>query len=299
LLAGKQHGVVGRWQLLALDLTKDQVQDRITAGRLHRIHRGVYAVGHRNLTLRSHWMAAVLACGPGALLSHRRALALWELREATSGPIEVTVPGRTGRRGPKGIRIHVSTILDDADRAELHGIPVTSLARTVLDYAGIASPRRLRDVLEALERRGALIGRDLNELLARCPTRKGTVTLRTVLAQMTGPAPWTQSELERDFLALIRESGLPEHQANVIVEGELVDALWREQSLVVETDGYEFHKSRGHFETDRRRDAKLQVAGYRVLRVTKERIGHDPGGVVADIRALLSAAPASSARADR
>jgi very-short-patch-repair endonuclease len=298
-LAEVQHGVVARRQLLKLGFTRHRVQKRLDAGRLHRIYRGVYAVGHRRVTLKGRWIAAVLVCGPNALLSHRSALALWDLRSTPSGPIDVTIPRHSGKPGPRRVRVHTSEALHADDRATLDGIPVTSLALTIVDYAAIASPRRLREVLESLERRGALIGRELNELLVRSANRKGTKALRTVLAQMTGPAPWTQSKLEDRFLALVREYGLPEHQANVIVKGELVDALWADQDLVVEVDGYEFHKSRAQFETDRRRDAKLQVAGYRVMRVTQERLEDEPRAVVADLRALLSEARASSAAADR
>jgi predicted transcriptional regulator of viral defense system len=287
LLAEAQHGVVGRSQLLGLGFTRHTVQDCVTSGRLHRIHRGVYAAGHPNITPKGHWMAAVLACGPEAILSHRRALALWEIREATGGRIEVTVPGHGGRRGPKGILVHSCENLEDADRTVRDGIPVTSLARTLLDYASLAQPQQVRLALEAAERRGFVVGRELEELMARSSRHRGTKKLRSVLAQMKGPAPLTRSELENQFLALIRGSGIPEPQINVIVEGELVDAFWPDQRLIVEVDGYEFHKGRAEFESDRRRDAKLQVAGYRVLRVTKQRMDDEPQAVLSDVRALL------------
>lgn len=182
---------------------------------------------------------------------------------------------------------------------EVDGIPVTSLAWTVVDYAAIAHSQRVRSVLEALERRGVYIGRELDELLARTPNRKGVRILRAALADLTGPAPWFQSELEEFFRELIRGSDLPDYEANVMVEGEVVDALWREERVIVELDGYAFHKSRARFEADRRRDAKLQVAGYRVLRITQERLMNEPRAVLAEIRALLSAARASWAVAGR
>ena len=288
-LAGKQHGIVARRQLLALGFTRHEVQDRLAAGRLHRIHRGVYAVGHGKLTLRGRWMAAVLACGPEAFLSHRAALALWDLREAASGLIEVTVRG-PGKPGPEGVLVRCTRVLADADAAEVDGIPVTSLAWTVVDYAAIANQRQVRLVLEALERRRIYIGRELDELLERTPNRKGVKTLRKATAEMKGPAPWLQSVLEETFRELIRASDLPEHEANVLVEGELVDALWRHERVIVELDGFAFHKSRAQFEADRRRDAKLQVAGYRVLRITQQRLHDEPEAVLAEIRALLSAA---------
>jgi very-short-patch-repair endonuclease len=280
-------------------MSRDQVQDRSAGGQLHRIHRGVYAVGHRKLSLKGVWMSAVLACGPGAVLSHRAALALWDLRTSESGLIDVTVPGRSRQRGRAGIRVHKSEVLTENDRAEVDGIPVTSLAWTVVDYAGIANRREVRLVLEALERRRIYIGRELDELLERTPNRKGGKTLRKAIADMKGPAPWLQSELEETFRELIRASDLPEHEANVLVEGELVDALWRQERVIVELDGFAFHKSRAQFEADRRRDAKLQVAGYRVLRVTQQRLQNEPEAVLDDLRKLLSAARAAWAAAGR
>jgi hypothetical protein len=244
-------------------------------------------------------MAAVLACGPEALLSHRAALALWDVRRSESGAIDVTVRGRAGRRGQAGVRVHMSEMLTEADAAEVDGIPVTSLAWTVVDYAGIAHRQQLRSVLEALERRGDYIGRELDELLERTPNRKGVKSLRAVIADMTGPAPWLQSELEEYFRDLHAGSGLPAYEANVMVEGEVVDVLWRKERLIVELDGFTFHKSRAKFQSDRRLDAKMQVAGYRVLRLTQDRLMEEPEVVFGEIRTLLSAARASWAAASR
>ena len=289
MLAAAQHGTVARQQLLAIGLTRDMVQDRITAGRFHRIHRGIYAVGHRKLTLKGYWMAAVLACGPDALLSHRFALAVWEVQAAESGMIDVTVPHGCGKPGPNRVRVHTARGLLEADATVVDGIPVTSLARSVLDHASVATAQRTRAMLEKIERMGRLIGRELEDVLERNPRHCGAKRLRTAIAELTGPAPWTQSELEDRFLALIRDAGLPEPQCNVLVEGELVDAVWRDQKLIVEIDGYGYHRSREQFEADRRRDAKLQVAGYRVIRLTQRRIDTEPGAVAALIRALLAA----------
>jgi very-short-patch-repair endonuclease len=297
-MAGGQHGVVARRQLLAEGFTRHLVQDRITSGHLNRIHRGVYAVGHRKITLRGHWMAAVLAGGPGALLSHQAAPALWDLRRSESGAIDVTVPSCVRRRGPKGVRLHRSELVE-AYADEVDGIPVTSLAWTVIDFAGIASRQQVRSVLEAMERRRLYIGRELDELLERIPNRKGARTTRAAIAEITGPAPWHQSVLEETFHELIRASDLPDYEANVFVEGELVDALWRQERVIVELDGFAFHKSRAQFEADRRRDAKLQIAGYRVLRITQQRLRNEPEAVLGEISALLSAARAAWAAAGR
>jgi very-short-patch-repair endonuclease len=232
-------------------------------------------------------MAAVLACGPDALLSHRHALTLWEVRPSSSGAIDVTVPGRATKPGPRVVCVHSSLTLADQDRAQVDGIPVTSLARAILDYAATAGAQRTRLALEKAERMGFLIGRELDELLERNARHHGTRTLRVALAGLRGPAPWTQSELEDRFLALVRAAGLPEPEMNVLVEGELVDALWRDARLIVEVDGYHYHKSRAQFEADRRRDAKLQVAGYRVVRLTQQRIASEPRAVMAELLALL------------
>ena len=249
---------------------------------------GIYAVGHRKLTLKGYWVAAVLACGPDALLSHRFALAIWDVQAAESGLIDVIVPGHGGRRGPDGVRVHGARTLGAGDLAVVDGIPVTSLARTVLDFSSVATVQRTRRVLEKLERMGRLIGRELEDVLERNPRHRGAKRLTTAIGELTGPAPWTQSELEDRFLALIRESGLPEPECNVFVEGELVDALWRDQKLVVEVDGYGYHRGRQQFENDRSRDAKLQAAGYRVIRLTQRRIDDEPQAVVALLRALLA-----------
>jgi hypothetical protein len=299
VIAGRQHGVVARRQLMGEGFSRHVVQDRITSGHLTRIHRGVYAVGHRKLTLKGVWMAAVLACGPKALLSHRAALGLWDVRRSESGAIDVTVPGCAGRRGRAGIRVHMSEMLLETDAAEVDGIPVTSLAWTVVDFAGIAQRQQLRSVLEALERRGDYIGRELDDLFERTPNRKGVKSLRAVIADMTGPAPWLQSELEEYFRDLHAGSGLPPYEANVMVEGEVVDVLWRKERLIVELDGFTFHKSRAKFKSDRRLDAKMQVAGYRVLRLTQDRLVNEADVVFAEIRVLLSAARASWAAAGR
>jgi very-short-patch-repair endonuclease len=253
------------------------------------IHRGVYAVGHRRLAAKGVWMAAVLACGPDAVLSHRRALALHDLRPSSSGAVDVTDPGRT-RKGQRGVRVHNVRGLHREDRTTVDGIPVTEIHRTLLDYAEIASRQELRHAIDAGLRQEVLDQWKFDALLARSRGRHGAKPLRAVLAEIEGPAPWTDSELERAFLALIREAGLPEPLTQQVLEGERVDCFWPHAKLVVEIDGHEFHKSRAQFENDRRRDAKLMVAGYRVLRVTQPRIQFDAKTLLSQLIALLAAA---------
>jgi len=241
-------------------------------------------------------MAAVLACGPDAVLSHRAAIALWELRPTPSAkaPIDVTVPGRT-RKGREGIRVHNVRKLHDDDRARVDGIPVTSVHRTLLDYAEAAGCQQLRLAIEAAERRDLLDGRRLKQLYARSRGRRGLEPLTEATAELRGPAPWTQSELERAFLALIRDAAVPEPQANVLVQGYLVDFWWPAERVVVELDGFHWHKTRRSFEEDRRKDARLQVAGIRPLRLTERRLRSEPRTVLSDVIRMLSGARAAAA----
>jgi very-short-patch-repair endonuclease len=299
-IAGRQHGVVARRQLLDVGFTPDEVQGRLNRGHLHLIYRGVYAVGHEALSVRGRWMAAVLAGGADAVLSHRAAAALWELRPIPSGPIDVSAPGRSRRASKAGtqieVRVHNVRALDSRDRAVVHGIPVTSVSRTLLDYAEVARPQQLRHALEAAERLDQLDGRAIDQLLARARGRRGVRVLREVIASVTGPAPWTQSELERRFLSLVRGAGIAEPHANVSVAGCVVDFFFpAPRPLVVEVDGYAFHKSRARFEDDRRRDAKLLMLGVPVIRVTQRRIADDPFGLADDLATLLSDAPPAAA----
>lgn len=286
-LATRQHGVVATWQLSLLGYSNREIFGLAQRGSLHRRYRGVYAVGHGRLSVSGRRMAGVLACGPSGVLSHQSAIADWELRPPRDGPIDVTVPGR-GRRGPPGIRVHNVRKLDPRDCTRRGWIPITTVHRTLLDYAEVAHRQQLRLAIDEAERRGLFDLNQLHELIDRSPGRHGIKALNRVLADISGPAPWTRSELERRFLALIRGAGLPEPQANVVVAGEWVDMYWPgDQPLVVELDGYDFHKSRKQFERDRRRDTILQLAGCRIIRVTQRRIEDDPRGLVSDLLALL------------
>lgn len=281
-LAGKQHGVAAHWQLRKLGFSPGQTRGLVKRGHLHRLHRGVYAVGHRRLTTRGRWMAAVLSAGPDAVLSHRAAIALWDLRPVPSGPIDVTVPGRR-RKSHAGVRIHNVRALHPDDRTVTDGIPVTSPHRALLDYAEVAQFQQLRLALDAGDRRDLLDGREFEALYDRARGRRGVKPLKAAVAELRGSAPWTQSELERRFLALIRERGLPEPQTNVFVHGFLVDVWWAHARLVVELDGYEFHKGRRKFNSDRVQDTKLQLANCMSIRVTQARIELNPEALMDDV----------------
>jgi very-short-patch-repair endonuclease/predicted transcriptional regulator of viral defense system len=285
-LADRQHGRVARWQLLALGYGPDAIKYRVGIGRLHAVHQGVYAVGHTGSTAKSGWISAVLACGPEAVLSHRHAAALWELRGSPTGPVHVTVPSRNGRNRP-GIKIHRASQLLPEERTEIDGIPVTSLARTLLDYAEDTTTLWLERAFETADRRDLL---DLNAIeaqLERSPGRRGRQRLSKLVDGYRGPGPELRSELERRFWRLIEEAGLPLPLTNVVVEGELVDAYWPNERLVVELDGYGYHRTRRDFENDRERDRILELARVQRLRITYDRLRHKPHAAVQDVRVLL------------
>jgi very-short-patch-repair endonuclease len=284
-LAARQHEVFAVWQLKPTGVTDRAVQRRADAGLLRRLYHGVYTGVQAKLSLRGGWMAAVLACGPDALLSHRAAAALWDLHSVPSGPIDVTAP--TMHRHP-GVRSHTTNCPLGLIRATVDAIPVTTLERTVLDQARALGPQRLRTTLEQLQHRGLLSP-------ARFDNHRFHRSFRAVsdaMAQLTDQAPWTQSELERRFLELIRDAGLPDPQTNVTVAGLVVDFCWLEQRLIVEIDGYAWHSSRRSFEVDRQRDVKLTLAGYRVIRITYARIVHDTARLLAELRGLIGSAAA-------
>ncbi|MGZ4169430.1 MAG: DUF559 domain-containing protein [Solirubrobacteraceae bacterium] len=283
-LAAKQHGVVARLQLHELGFSSEAIKTLVARKRVTRLHRAVYAVGHARLTAHGRWMAAVLACGPGAVLSHREAAALHNVRPLGSGRVSVTAPSR---HNLPGIRCRYVRTLHPDDCDEVDAIPVTSLARTYLDLAELLNDRRLLEALEAGERQNKLDHRALEDVIARNHGRRGIKPLRDVLARMTDDPPWLQSHSERAFRQLIAAHGLPEPQYNVYVGGELVDAVWREQRLVVEVDGWGYHRSKRSFAEDRRRDRALVRAGWRVVRFTADDVTYRPEAVVAELSELL------------
>jgi very-short-patch-repair endonuclease len=234
-------------------------------------------------------MAAVLACGSDALLSHRSAAALWGISSAASPRIDVTVAGRS-RRGRPGIALHQVRSLTPDERDRRDGIPVTSVARTMLDLAEVLSTHQLERAFEEADRLRLLDLRAISQVCERRCGHHGIGALRALLSKQLRPVPETGSELERSFLDLCREAGLPGPAVNVSIAGFEVDAVWPDRRLVVELDGYAFHRTRGAFERDRARDADLQLAGYRVRRVTARRLADEPAAVAAAIRSLLVSA---------
>jgi very-short-patch-repair endonuclease len=280
--------VVSRAQFLRLGFTKQRLQTFIGNGILHRRFPSVYAVGHTRLTQKGHWMAAVLACGEGALLSHQDAGRLHGLLRSTgSGAIHVTA---RHRHRIAGIRCHRTRSPDPRDATVVDGIPVTSWARTALDLGTRLPVARLRDALELAERQGRDF-RELRELMDRSSGHHGLGPLQAAVAGLSDDPPRLRSPAEADLLALIREAGLPEPRTDVIVAGELVDFYWPERRLVVEVDGREWHGLQRDMESDRQKDVRLTLAGQRPVRYTKRRISVEPAAVIAELRALLAAGP--------
>jgi Transcriptional regulator, AbiEi antitoxin/Protein of unknown function (DUF559) len=269
-LAGRQWGVVARSQLVALGVSRHAADHWLRAGRLHRLHQGVYALGHAALRVEGHRLAAVLACGPGAVLSHRTAAAHWGLLRTDQTRIDVTAP--RGRHGAPGIRLHRSRSLDAQDTTQHQGIPITTVSRTLLDLAASARASELERALAQAERVRLYDHRAIQATIATNNGHRGT----HVLAHATTRTPkWTRNEWEAEFLALIRRAGLPEPEVNeafhVPDHGQCEpDYHWPEHRVIVEIDGFETHGTRAAFHADRAKDAALTAAGHRVLRFTRD-----------------------------
>ena len=290
-----QDGIIGHAQLVGLGFTRREIQRRLEAARLHRIHCGVYAVGHRALSLQGRWRAAVLACGPDALLSHRDSAQLRGLIRSGRSRIEVTVPSDRSRR-VAGVQVYVSRRLVPQDRSVCDGIACTSVALTLLNIAAVDSRRRLERTCDEAEVQRFFDLTAIEELLGRSRGCRGADRLRSVLDEHAMGTTLTRSELEELMLALCREAAVAppivnEHVIGGSGHGYSVDFLWPEQRLIVETDGLAFHSSRSAIERDRRRDADLVRVGYRVLRVTWSQIEHAPREVVLMLRAALADRP--------
>lgn len=262
-LAARQHGVVTHRQLLAAGLGRSAISKRNRRGRLHRMHQGVYAVGYRRRSLETRWMAAVLACGEGAVLCHRSAAALWGLLRPSDGPIDVSVPGDAGRRQRAGIRLHRRIGLRAGMTTRHRGIPVTNPAQTIADLSGTVTAAEERRAIREGQARGLRIG--------------------------IGPGhSGTRSELEHAFLALCRRQRLPLPETNVRIGRRVVDFLWPRQRVIVETDGYQFHRGSVAFEDDRERDIELRSLGYDVVRLSYRQVTKSPDRAARAVREALA-----------
>jgi len=255
---------------------------------LHRLYPGVYAVGHTALSRDAHWLAAVLACGAASALSHRDAAALLGLRPDSRPKIDVTTPHRSGRRGPRSVDLHRTRRLAAHEVTVRRGIPVTTVNRTIIDLADRFGDDAVERLLNEAEVTGQL---DLSSLVAaveEATGRCGAARLGRLILRLT-PAPPTRTKLERLFVDLCRDHGIPAPVVNATVDpGFEVDFLWPQNRLIVETDGGAVHRARRAFENDRRRDADLTVAGYRVVRFTWRRVTETPDDVALIMKQLLA-----------
>jgi very-short-patch-repair endonuclease len=286
--------VVARAQLLALGMGRGAIQLRLDAGRLHQVHRGVYAVGHRRLTREGRWMAAVLAAGPGAVLSHRSAAALCGLRRTSRSVIEVTAPHR--RRLRERIRVRRAPLPAD-EVTVVDGIPVTTVARTLLDLAAVLPRDQVETAMSEAEGRRLQDSVPLPVLVRRYPGRRGLATVKAIIRERAVRSAITRSELESRFASFLARHGLPRPEVNAPIRVGArwieVDCLWRRQRLVVELDGRAFHDTEDAYEADRARDRALSVAGLRVVRVTWEQLHREEPAVATDLRTLLRARDAA------
>ena len=293
-LAAAQHGVVARWQLVGLGLGRGAIQHRLDRGRLHRVYLGVYSVGHPRVIRRGRLMAAVLACGQEAVLSHRSAASLWNLLADNRPRTDVTVPGRT-RAGIAAVILHQPRTLDERDLTVVDAIPVTAVGRTLLDVAATRPRRELERAFENAERQRVLDLHEVRGVLDRSEGHRGRRPLSALIEQFSELPPTLRSELERDLFERLRAAGLPLPSANVTIAGHEVDFAWLGHKVIVEIDGWEFHRGRLAFERDRRRDIDLQLEGYIVLRFTWARLRDEPDAVIAAVREAIGKSALASA----
>ena len=292
-LAAQQGGVVSVGQLHALGFDRNAIAYRVRIGRLHRLHRGVYAVGHVALTPRGRRMAAVLACGPAAVASHRCAGALHAVRPTSRARFDVTA--RTHRR-PPGIDVH-RCVLRPEEITVVDGVPCTTLVRTYIDLADVVPPEQTRKAIVRGEQQRLVDFAALAAAVDAANGRRGQGVLRAILADYTGEVAMTASELEERMFALLRRANLPLPVVNtsLMLDGREVrpDFLWPAHRLMVETDGFATHGTRAAFEDDRARDAAILVAGFRVVRFTWRQIRDRPHEVARTLAALLAQTPSS------
>jgi very-short-patch-repair endonuclease len=292
-LATRQHGIVSTKQLLALGYSLDAASDAFIGARFHRLHQGVYAVGHRRLTWHSHCWAGVLGAEPNetdevvwpAVASHASAAYLWGLYRYAPETIDVTAPIR--RRAKRRFRVHFSSILAAEDRGECEGIPVTSVSRTLLDLAIRAQPPQLDRLLERAEEVDLLDVAPIENLLDRAGGHRGRGRLCRALALYQPDPAFTRSRFEKSFRNHVRDAGLPVPSMNFHVEGYELDAYWPDLRFVVELDLYETHGTRAAFERDHVRQEELKLLGVEMIRVTRPRLQREPEAVMRNLATLL------------
>jgi very-short-patch-repair endonuclease len=287
-MAERQHGVVSRPQLLEIGMGRRAIASRVERDELHRLHHGVYKVGYRRINRKGRWMAAVLASGPGACLSHRSAARLWGLMSPGDERVEVTCPlGHRARR--HGIVAREALVLDD-ERAVVDAVPVTSPFRTVFDLAAVLKLRELERAWHEAEVRGLRDRVSLPMLLERYPGRRGARNLRALL-EAGEPVGFTRNDFEEAFVAFVDSYGLrrPRMNGSLALRGRFfeIDALWPDERLAVELDSRSVHGTNKNFESDKQRDRILLAEGWRTMRVTWRQLQEEPEEVAADLRLAL------------
>ncbi|HEV7496018.1 DUF559 domain-containing protein [Baekduia sp.] len=287
-IAARRHGVLARAVLLDAGIGAGTIDDRLRQRRLVRLHRGVYGLGHAQLTDAGWQLAAVDAYGSGAVLSHLTAAGLWDILDGSLFPVHVSVAKRSGNATRARTKLHRLTRLDADEVTVRDAIPVTTVSRTILDLAASVRGRRLEQVVRRASRLRLFDLREQQILLDRHPHRPGTPELGRLLTSLQGRGTDDlRSRMEIAFAQLCDDYGLPRPVANGIVLGERVDFHWPGTTLVVETDGFEFHAMPTTFANDRRRDQKLTLAGYTVIRLTWDQVTADARATAATVSALL------------
>lgn len=282
--AKRQLGVIAARQLQLAGLGRRAISNRLAKGSLHRIYRGVYLVGHPTPVPGAIALAAVLAAGRGAVISHRSAALLWGFLDHPVEGVDVTIAGRNCR--PRaGLRIHRVRHLPAREVRQRGGIPVTAPARTVLDYASQAKVDELARAIAQASAMGLLDETEVKSAMNRAGARPGIAKLRAFLGE-DGIAP-TRSEAERRMRRLLRAADLPMPEVNIRVGGYLADFAWLQEQLILELDGYLYHSDRAAFERDRRKDMALRNAGYEVMRLTWRVLVDEPFAVVAHVARAL------------
>ncbi len=285
-LAARRHGVVTTADLLAAGLGRGAIARRVADGRLRPLYRGVFLVGPLKGPMTDE-MAAALACGEAAVVSHHAAAAIWGFRPAWHGPIDITTTRQLRPR--QGIRIHRARRLDPRDSTQRDGVPLTTPTRTLLDLAAHIDARALTRAIEEAEVQRLTTRTELAALNARSSGRHGAKALGATIGGAHEPR-MTRSEAEAELPRLIRAARLPQPETNVRIAGYEVDFLWRAQRLVVEVDGFAYHHTREAFERDRRKDADLQARGLRTTRVTYRQIADESHALIANLAASLNGA---------
>ncbi len=277
MLARRQHDVVSRQQLLEIGFSRREIERRLESGRLHRVRTGVYAVGRPTLTQHGRWMAAVLACGDRAVLSHSSAAALWRIGSERRHVIEVSLPSSSDRRRP-GLHIHRRPSLQLHDVTTRHGIPITTPVQTLIDLAQLLDRRGIERAINEADKYDLVHPPELRKALESSVSGPGAARLRHILDRRTFRL--TKEELERRFLPLARDAGLPVPLTGQWVNDFEVDFFWPDLDLVVETDGLRYHRTPAEQARDRLRDQAHTAAGLTQLRFTHEQVVYEPDHVV-------------------